>query len=249
MTELEKQLSINYYQWAKSEFRREFDEGFPLLSTLRCRASLTVHEFISTLPDDEQWRFALALLRRGVHREAAKLCGEPLSDMERELLDRYEHRTKKEYFYGTFWSIGPSEKETKIAAAIEKRKLLAQRSNKLFRGAVLRRVTEILGAPNTVEAQGANAAIILTTTIGDWTVWTNIGCSTKIPLSYSHTLINARDPELKRYPSFLAWLGIMGNTTWDLLTTDVADEAIETLVMLCQRFLSEAPQWLPRLSA
>lgn len=99
MTELEKQFAINYYQWAKADFRREFDEGFPILSRLPCSASLNVPEFVATLPDDEQWRFALALLRRGRHRQGAELCGEFLSEKEHELLDR-----STLHFDATLWT-------------------------------------------------------------------------------------------------------------------------------------------------
>jgi len=142
-----------------------------------------------------------------------------------------------------FWSIGPSEKKTKIAAAIEKRKLLAQSRISYSEERVLRRVTEILGASEHVEAQGANAAIILTTTIGDWTVWTT-SAAVQNSLEFSHTLINARDPELKRY--HLSWRGRdHGNTTWDLLTTDWRTRQFETLVMLCQRFSRRLPNGYP----
>jgi hypothetical protein len=40
-------------------------------------------------------------------------------------------------------------------------------------------------------------------------------------------------------------MGIMGDTFWDLMTTDVTGEAIEQLVSLCARFISEGPRLLP----
>ena len=248
MTELEKSFGVGYYQWAKEVFRGEFNNGFPLLSKLRCSASLPIPEFISTLPDDEQWRFALALLRRGVHREAAELCGEPLSEGERELLDRYHHRTKVEHFIGTFWRIGPSKKETDIKAGLENGKLIPQKSTKSFRDAVLKRISQSLGTAK-IEQSGANAMITFTTPIADWTVQTLIGFSTKVPLRYSHVLSVRSVPGFNPHVSLLGSLGIIGDTMWDLLTTDVADEAIGELVTLCTRFLSEAPKWLPRISA
>lgn len=248
MIEIEKQFAVSYFQWAKGEFRREFDKGFPLLSTLRCSASLTIPEFISALPDDEQWRFALALLRRGVHRDAAELCGESLSDGERELLDRYNHRTKIEHFAGTFSRIGPSKKEIEIKAGIESGKLVPQRSNKTFREAVMNKVSPSLGIPKIEKYAGANVMMTITSPIGDWTVLTLIGFSPKVPLRYSQVLSVPSVPGFNSHVSFLGSLGIIGDTMWDLLTTDAADEAIEQLVTLCTRFLSDAPKWLPRLS-
>lgn len=246
MTELEKQFAINYYQWAKADFRREFDEGFPILSRLPCSASLNVPEFVATLPDDEQWRFALALLRRGRHRQGAELCGEFLSEKEHELLDRFHHRVKIENFIGTFLRTGPSRKEIEIKAGVENGSLKFQKSNKVFREAVHKRISQTLGTPDKIERQGSNAVIVRTKIIGSWTVWTYIGFSTKIPLRYEHVLSLTLAPDFTPRISFLGWLGIIGDTMWDLLTTDAADEAIETLVNLCQRFFSEAPKWLPQ---
>jgi hypothetical protein len=249
MTELEKQFSINYYERAKDEFRREFDEDFPVLSTLPSEASLSAHEFLSSLPEDEQWRFALALLRRGVHREAAALCGEPFSQADQEFLDRYQHRTKIDHLIGTFWSVGPSKTEMEVKAAIESGRLVPQRSNKAFRQTVLKKVSESLGLPKTEEHGGANATTTLTSTINGWTVQTLISFSTKIPLRYSHVLSAPSVPGFNPYVSFLACLGIAGDTTWDLLTTDATPKALETLITLCRRFLSDAPEWLPATAA
>jgi hypothetical protein len=33
MTELEKQFAVDYYRWAKGEFQREVEAGFPLVSS------------------------------------------------------------------------------------------------------------------------------------------------------------------------------------------------------------------------
>ncbi len=245
MTDLQKQFVVSYYQWAKDQFRREFDEGFPILSKLRCSTSLTVREFISTLPDDQQWRFALALLRRGRHYEAAELCGEPLSHEERELLHSYHQRIKTAHFAGTFGRSGPSTKEKEIREAIQNGTLEIQTPTAAFRKAILERLSQGLGAPRKVEQRGANGIILLATEIGAWTVWTHVGFSSKVPLRYSQVLSTDFLPGFNPEVSFLACLGIVGDTMWDLLTTEAANEAIDQLVALCAKFLSDAPQWLP----
>ena len=62
-------------------------------------------------------------------------------------------------------------------------------------------------------------------------------------MRYTQYLTNTRG--LSQETSFHRWMGIMGDTFWDLITTDVASEAIEQLVSLCSRFISEGPHLLP----
>jgi hypothetical protein len=248
VTELEKRFAVRYYQWAKGEFRREVESGFPLLSTLRNSVSLTIPEFIATLPDDEQWRFALALLRRGAHRLGAELCDEPLSAKEQRLLDSYYERTKVNSFVGTLSRVGPSTKEDEIRAAVERGTMKWQRSDKRFRELVRQKTSNTLGRPVSEDTQGPNGAVSFATAVGGWTVHTVISLSgANAPLRYTQVVASPHEPGFNRHVSFLSWLGIAGDTAWDLLTADVAEEAVETLVILCRRFLREAPAWLPSL--
>ncbi len=63
-------------------------------------------------------------------------------------------------------------------------------------------------------------------------------------MRYTQYLTGRRDMSLET--SFLRWMGIMGDTYWDLITTDVTHEAIEQLVSLCSKFISEGPLLLPK---
>lgn len=243
---LEQRFSSGYYDWAKSDFRQELVRGLPVLSKLRSSYSLPISAFLSTLPTDQQWTFALGLLKRGIHAEGARLCGESLSYAEKDLLTKYKNRaiTKNSIF--AFPQIHLSQSEAEITTAIEAGTLVLQKPTKVFQNAVWKRVSKSLGVPQKVERQGSNAVIVLNSSIEHWTVWTHISFSIKVPLRYTHILTSSMLPKFTQHLSFLAWLGIAGDTAWDILTTDAADDAIETLIELCQRFLRTAPEWLPK---
>lgn len=240
MTELEKQFAVNYYRWARRESQREVEDDFPLLSRLRCSFSLRVCEFMLALPDDRRRMFALARVKHS-NPEAAELCGEPITGAERELLQSYYGRSVTEYpIVGTVRSVGPSKREQEISEAIKRKELRVQHSNKVFRASVLARVKEVLGgAPEIDQFE----TIKHVAQADDWEITTSIALKGKFPMRYTQYLASKRG--LSQETSFHRWMGIMGDTFWDLITTDVTGEAIEQLVSLCARFISEGPRLLP----
>ena len=243
MTELERQFAVNYYRWAKVEFQREVEGGFSLLSQLRCGSSLSVYEFMLTLPADQRRMFALARTKHS-NPEAAEICGEPITEAERELLQSYHHRSQIEYpIIGAVRYGGTSKREREIREAISKKGLRAQHANKVFRAAVLARVTEVLGGVPEIDQF---ATIKHVTQAEDWKITTSIALKGKFPMRYTQYLTSRRG--LSQETSFHRWMGVMGDTFWDLITTDVTDEAIEQLVTLCARFISEGPRLLPKTS-
>ena len=239
MTELEKDFAVNYYQWAKHEYQREIEEGFPLLSRLRCTFSLRTYEFMVALPEDQQHVFALARTKHS-NPEAAELCGERITAAEQELLASYRQRSAIEYpVVGVIRYGGPCKSERDIIEAIDRKELSAQHSNKVFRAAVLARVTEALGRVEIDQFE----TIKHVAGGDDWRITTSISLKGKFPLRYTQYLTGRRNLSLET--SFLRWMGIMGDTYWDLITTDVTEEAIGQLVSLCKKFISEGPLLLP----
>jgi hypothetical protein len=239
MTEFEKQFLINYYQWAKREFQQEIESGFPLLSKLRCSFSFRVYEFMLTLPDDEQRMFALARVKKG-NPEATEMCGELMTPAEMELLESYHNRSVMEYpIVGPIRYGGRSKREIEIREAIDKKELRVQHSTKAFRTAVLARVSEALCSTPQVDEFETIKHVAQT---DDWKITTSIALKGKFPMRYTQCL--AAKGGIFQEASFFRWMGIMGDTLWDLVTTDVTDQAIEQLVTLCTRFLSEAPRLL-----
>jgi hypothetical protein len=240
MTELEKQFAVNYYQWARGDSQREVEEDFPLLSTLRCSFSLRVYEFMLTLPADRRRMFALARVKHS-NPEAANLCGEPITRAERDLLQSYHSKSVLEYpIVGVIRYGGPSRREQEISEAIKRRELRAQHSNRIFRGSVFARVKEVLGGTPEIDQF---ETIKHVTQADDWKITTSIALKGKFPMRYTQYLTSKRG--FSQETSFLRWMGIMGDTFWDLITTDVTGEAIEQLISLCARFISEGPQLLP----
>lgn len=237
--ELNKRFAVNYYQWAKAEFQREINHEYPLLSTLRCSASLKIYEFMLTLPVDDRRKLALALSKRG-NQEAALLCDEPFSDYEKELLHAYSRHNVMEYpIIGSVYYCGPSKRAQEIEEAIKSKQLSAQHSNKTFRAAVLKRVSETLGGTPSIDQFGI---ITHVAEANDWKIITSVALEGKFPMRYTQFLTTSSG--LYQETSFLRWMGIMGDTLWDLVTTDVTEDAIEQLVALCARFLSEGPKLL-----
>jgi len=242
MTELEKQFAVNYYRWAQREFQREVENDFPLLSRLRCRFSLRVYEFMLSLPPDQRRIFALARVKHS-NPEATEVCGELITETEREMLRAYQNKSVVEYpAVGAVHYGGPSKREQEIEGAIRKKELRAQHSNKAFRATVLARVTQGLrGTPEVDQLEGIKHVA----QADDWTITTSIGLKGKFPMRYTQYL-KAREG-LSLETSFHRWMGIMGDTYWDLLTTDATEEATEQLVSLCARFISEGPRLLPEV--
>lgn len=241
MKELEKQFAVNYYQWAKREFQREVEEDFPILSRLRCRFSLRVYEFMLTLPADRRRMFALARTKHS-NPEAAETCGEPITETEQELLQSYQNRGVVVYpIAGAARYGGPSKREREIEEAINRRQVRAQHSNRTFRADVLARVSEVLGGVVEVDQF---ETIKHVERADDWKITTSITLKGKFPMRYTQYLTSRRGLSLET--SFHRWMGIMGDTFWDLITTDVTSDAIEQLASLCVRFISEGPRLLPR---
>jgi hypothetical protein len=243
MTELEKQFAVNYYQWAKREFQGEVEGDFPILSQLRCSFSLRVYEFMLALPADRRRMFALARVKHS-NPDAAELSAEPITEAERDLLQSYHNRSEVAYpIIGAIPYGGSSKIEREIEEAISKKELRAQHSNKVFRSAVLARVRAVLGGVPEVDQFETIKHVVQAE---DWKITTSIALKGKFPMRYTQCLTSRRGLSLET--SYHRWMGIMGDTLWDLITTDVTSNAIEQLVTLCARFISEGPRLLPNVS-
>ncbi len=81
----------------------------------------------------------------------------------------------------------------------------------------------------------------------DWKITTSIALKGKFPMRYTQYLTSRRG--VSQETSFHRWMGVMGDTFWDLITTDVTGEAIEQLVSLCAHFISEGPRLIPKARA
>jgi hypothetical protein len=240
MTKFEEQFAVNYYEWAKRKFQREVEDDFPTLARFRCTFSLRTYEFMSNLPAVQQRMYALARSKQS-NPDAAEICGEPMTETERALLGRYHNRSVIKYpIIGAVPSGGPSKRELEIREAITKKELRAQHSNKVFRAAVLARVKEVLGGTPEIDQFETIKHVAKG---DDWKITTSIALKGRFPLRYTQSLTSKRG--LSQETSFSRWLGITGDTFWDLITTDVTGEAIEQLVTLCSRFISEGPHLLP----
>ncbi len=96
---------------------------------------------------------------------------------------------------------------------------------------------------NNIENQGGGV-FVYSTSVGEWKIFTviDIGGSHH-NLSYGHTIKSAEGKWLAHDISVLAWFGIC-QTQWRHLSNDDLKPTAESLAIVCQHFMSAAPQLL-----
>jgi hypothetical protein len=84
--------------------------------------------------------------------------------------------------------------------------------------------------------------------LGRWTVYTHVDLSDRQQqLIYDHTIRSDDDGSLMESISLMSWLGIVGSTRWNTLSTGHEVEAAMVLRGLCEDFLIALPVMLEDL--
>jgi hypothetical protein len=84
--------------------------------------------------------------------------------------------------------------------------------------------------------------------LGRWTVYTHVDLSDRQQqLTYHHTIRSGDDSSLMESISLMSWLGIVGSTRWNTLSTGHELEAATVLRDLCAHFLAALPGMLEDL--
>jgi len=84
--------------------------------------------------------------------------------------------------------------------------------------------------------------------LGRWTVYTHVDLSDRQQqLVYDHTIRLGDDASLMESISLMSWLGIVGSTRWNTLSTGHELEAAMVLRGLCEHFLTALPAMLEDL--
>jgi len=228
-------FAMRYYRWALGDFHREIQEGFPLLRRIKGRSSLRLLAAMEPLQRDEQMRFSTALVKR-FHPQAMTITGEGLTAEEDELLQRYVDSI-----------LVPAKEEREIDRQVQAGTLRLSLNKKEFVTLINRELQMVLGSPSQVQG---SRELWYATRIGNWNVQTNINVSGRYlyQLDYHHR-IGTTDHScyLAQWATFLSWLGVSSQTTWDLLTQSDVPEAVETLALLCSHFMQAAPRLLEDL--
>ncbi len=220
-----EEFAVRYYRWASGDFRREIQEDFPFLRRIKGRASLRLMAAMKSLQREEQMRFSTALVKR-FHPQALAITGEYLTAEENELVQRYVDSI-----------LVPTKEEQEIDRRIQAGTLCLKLNKKELATLINRELQMILGSPSKV--RGSREWWYLAS-IGDWNVHTNVNVAGRhlYQLDYHHRIGTVdHSCYLAQWATFLSWLGVSSQTTWDLLTESDTPEAVETLALLCSHFM------------
>ena len=69
------EFAVRYYRWALADARREVEENFPLLRTVKAALPMRAVAYLESLAGDERLQAATALVKRN-HRRAVALTGD-----------------------------------------------------------------------------------------------------------------------------------------------------------------------------
>jgi len=235
MTVGEKEFALKFYRWALEDAQREFSSGFPFLSRLKSSTAVDFLTFAERLSPSERDVLQVCMVKR-FHEEGAFLAGDKLSPEEGKLIERFLKRNVE-----CSGSLGPvmvlSHSEAKRA------KELASESKKyeIERGKLRAVLKEKLG-PAVVghmeTREKTSTEWRYSTSVGKWQVHTAVDTGARVfQLSYSQMVSLRPDARLIEHASILSWLGIAGQTYWNLLTDADVPEAAELLTDLSAHFI------------
>jgi hypothetical protein len=227
------QFAQTYYMWSLEQALKEFDSGFPMLSSVRSSHVFRFLEFAGKLGKDEQKALSIALVKR-FHVRAGELGLFSISESEKRLLQAFEMQGYKTNESGKVAMLPfASERERRT-------KLLLESNNdaRPDRKEVKKVVKQRLSGRDHAMTDKAGE-LILHTEAGEWTLRTLIdfGHTWGPTISYGHSLRHSSGLILQPEIHICGWMGIAGMTQWDLYTRGETDVVAESIVRLVDWFL------------
>jgi len=220
----QEEFAVRYYRWAQADWQREAMESFGLLRGVRSSLAFSALRFIDELQPEEQPQYFTVFTKKG-HPLAARITGQMLSAGEEELFQRF--RTAR---------LVPLPIETEIA-------LKPRMKVSHFAAEAKARLRRIFGEPESRPEGGSERFV---TSVGAWRLITLVNYG-HYPYSFQ-SIETERGDRLQEHISLLAWLGLGGQTVWDLAREgDELDSAL-ALTACCEHFLKAAPGLLAGLS-
>jgi hypothetical protein len=223
-----REFAARYYRWALEQWRLEIDGGFPLLRTLRDSACTEVLEIMKTMSRDERLEMALILSKRQ-HLRGVEALGETFSVEEQRLWEHWRHQRTE---------IRRNSTEAAALSELRKKRIAP------FRAAIRQVVVPLLGK----EVENCHGALYqYEVPIGRFTVATRIDFTGRWnDFYYDHLIRRTEDSfHFPRSVSVEQWFGIVGSTQWEGLSDEDIPGAVDTLALVCRRFLEAAPHLLP----
>ena len=232
LSKAQGEFAIRYYYWATSEFEREIDEAFPNLGLFNAGSVREVLQFMRKLDRASRLNLARGLLKR-FHPDAVAALGEATSSEEKSLVSRLDQ-------FRNVQTVVPSG--IKFASKGKLRRMIMAKFKHAFGD-------QCFG----LELVGLDPELIFKLKCCGWILETRFEFRGKHrQIHYWHDIVSPTVIEpyrapvmiLDRFISFNAWLGIMSQTWWELLTNYDAEPACEAAIKFCGRFFEVAPKLL-----
>jgi hypothetical protein len=216
---------LRLYHWVEHEWTEEVRTRFARLSSVQ---SIEAAGFVGTL-------HALPSDRLGVLTKALNKC-RPLGPkaVVGDLVGgvSFEERREVELFRAAAWSRMSATTLTGSTGAWTTKR--ARRG--VLRKAVREALHDVAGEP---EAFGGDDEWRHRTILGPWTVYTHIDLSDRQQqLEYHHAVRSGENGSLLESASLMSWLGIVGSTRWNTLSSGAEVEAATVVRGLCAHFLA-----------
>ncbi len=227
--------------------RKDSSQGFPLLGRIKSAAVIDYLQFLPSLSRIESETLQRALVKRS-HQEGMILAGEQLAEGEQEVIQSYlrrhiEHIPSLGF---SFLDVGGLDQKRIRGLASEGTKYLVDRRE--LRAVLQKVLVAQLGGPP--EFLGSRTWWRYSVHVGSWTVYTSVDTGGRVfQLSYHQAVSAERHVDLTEHMSILRWLGIRGQTDWNLLTNADIPEAVELLAELCSHFIAAVAKIQTSLAA
>jgi hypothetical protein len=216
------EIRMRFFRWSLRDWEREIDAGYPWLGTQASHLKIVLREYLAGLPRDRALAFGHSLARRA-HREALARLGENLEG-DAENLARHRALTDAAM-------LRPYRERPKGIPPRELAKALKSHFGVRF------------GEPDPASRKGLDWRYLKRH--GDWIVRTAFDASGRPQhLLYEHSIVHADGRKALERASLLSWLGISGQTGWDIEGVSDLPRLCGLLDEICGHFLAAAPAWL-----
>jgi len=236
MIDAQFEFGKRYYQWALSDWKREIENDFPFLRSVKEKLVLKMME---ALDSNQRSTLAKALVKRHQQPEILAQYGDTFTEEEKRFAQLY-----LEMVNGVVAGIVPLDDDTKKyyhdPKSLNRRKL---------KNRVITVLTPVLG--EKYKNWGGREAWRYRTLIGPWELITYIDVGGRFhQLTYGHYIVAAETEHVRLAEaiSLLSWLGISGQTDWEYLNDSDIQSTANTLAKICSHFLNTAPRLLEGLS-
>lgn len=223
LTEAQDEFAIRYYLWAREDFRLEIERNFPLLKQLDIQSSKKCLRLMDDLSLNDKLAFSVALLK-GSHKRAVAILGETPNSDENEMVNKYINLPLFED------AIYEDEPSCYLSPKLNRR---------FFIKRLKARLATIFG--DRFEQRGKNEWRYTSETASLRThTYIDVGGRFH-NLCYSHAIVFEGYYTLVEHTSVLSWLGLISQTYWRQLDDTKVENAVNSLVQACSRFLNAAP--------